>query len=189
MSETVARREARITFRFAPEKAASALHWMLAEAQKRNRSVDLHTALKACYFADRKLLNSVGQPVFGARYRAMKFGPVPLEIYEMAKCEPMWLAELGLSSFPWRLDGYALKMVSNEAPNMTTLSDADMRALEEGFDRSIDMTFTARTAATHGKDWQAANLGMMAYEDMLDDAADKEEKVNYLREAAPYMRL
>jgi hypothetical protein len=53
----------------------------------------------------------------------------------------------------------------------------------------MSMSFNERTAATHGPDWQAADLDMMQYEDMLDDGPDKAERVAYLREAAPFLRL
>lgn len=48
----------------------------------RGGEVDLHAALNACYFADKSQLNEHLQPIFGATYRAMKYGPVPVEIYE-----------------------------------------------------------------------------------------------------------
>ena len=70
-----------IRFKFAARKALAAIWSMVAERS----TLDLHQALKACYFADKKHLNDFGRPVFGAVYQAMRFGPVPLEIYEMAK--------------------------------------------------------------------------------------------------------
>ena len=51
------------------------------------------------------------------------------------------------------------------------------------------MNFDARTAATHGTDWQKANYGMMRYEDMLSDSPEKDEKIEYLLANAPFMRL
>jgi hypothetical protein len=51
------------------------------------------------------------------------------------------------------------------------------------------MTFNERTAATHGPDWQAANMGIMRYEDMIEESQTKEETVEYLREAGRFMRL
>jgi hypothetical protein len=51
------------------------------------------------------------------------------------------------------------------------------------------MTFDERTAATHARDWQAAQLGLMRYEDMLDDGPGKAERVAELRASASFMRL
>jgi hypothetical protein len=67
--------------------------------------LDLHTILKTCYFADKDHLNRNRRPIFGATYRAMRFGPVPLETYEMTKRDPIWLPELDADSYPWSLEG------------------------------------------------------------------------------------
>src|ERR1035441_5191254 len=118
-----------ITFRFSASKARAALHWMLKQAPV----LDLHTVLKACYFADKDHLNKHGRPIFGATYRAMKFGPVPLEIYEMAKGEAYWLAELSAERYPWDLKAYRLTLASNDDPDLDVLSQSDIESLEAGF--------------------------------------------------------
>jgi uncharacterized phage-associated protein len=175
----------RIVFKFAPAKALSAILWMLEQ----HSPLDLHTILKTCYFADKAHLNEHGRPVFGATYRAMRFGPVPLEIYEMTKSEPLWLAELELDDYPWRLDGHSLSRTKNESADMSNLSKSDMRALRTAFEQSRSMTFNERTAATHGPDWQAAQLEIMQYEDMLEDSPSKDETVAYLRETGRFIKL
>lgn len=174
-----------ITFKFAPEKASAAIHWMIREAGK----LDLHAMLKACYFADKDHLNAHRRPVFGATYRAMRFGPVPLEIYEMAKGDPIWLPEIDAERYPWRLDGYRLSCTDNDAPDMSALSATDMKSVREGFKLSRALSFNARTAATHGADWQAAELGLMRYEDMIDESREKPAIIAHLRENARFMRL
>ena len=174
-----------IRFKFAAEKARAAIHHMVWKKP----GIDLHTMLKACYFADKKHLNEELRPVFGANYRAMKFGPVPLEIYEMAKGESLWLAELSAERFPWELSGYRLNLHSNTQPDLDSLSETDNVALEDGLATSSAMSFSARTAITHGQDWQSAELGFMRYEDMLDETSDKEDRIQYLLENARFMRL
>jgi len=177
---------AAIRFKFSAPKAFAAITWMVRQQGR----IDLHSLLKACYFADKRHLNEHGRPVFGARYRAMPWGPVPLEIYEMAKGEAIWLAELEMETLPWTLDGYHLVWQQGaNGPDLDQLSRTDREALEWGLRHSLSMDFGARTAATHGPDWQAANLGMMKYEDMVEDSPRKAEVVAYLREAAKVMKL
>lgn len=179
-----------IRFRFAPAKAMAAIQLMLdRNARGASPRLDLHAMLKACYFADRAHLNKYHRPIFGATYRAMRFGPVPLEIYEMAKGECLWLAELGMDTYPWYMEGYHIQLSSNNAINSRTLSRSDLDEVIAGFEKSVNMTFNERTSATHGPDWQAANLGMMRYEDMIDDGPQKEGLIAYLREAGPVMKL
>lgn len=174
-----------IRFRFAPAKALAAIHRMIAA----QNGVDLHTLLKACYFADRAHLNKYGRPVFGATYKAMRFGPVPLEIYEMTKSDSIWLAELGLERFPWRQSGYRLYLHDNSPPDPSPLSASDLEEIDYGLTQSRALTFSERTKLTHGPDWQSAELGLMRYEDMLDETPDKRDKVDYLEETARFMRL
>lgn len=176
----------RIAFRFAPAKARAAILWMLEQQQS---PLDLHTILKTCYFADKAHLNEHGRPIFGARYRAMKYGPVPIEIYEMIKGEPLWLPELGVSTYPWILEGHRLRALSNDLADVSDLSPSDLDALDFAFKKCANMTFNARTAATHGPDWQAAQLGWMKYEDMIEDSPTKEETIAYLRETSRFLKL
>jgi uncharacterized phage-associated protein len=173
-----------IRFKFAPLKAAAAIHWMVAEQS----GIDLHTMLKACYFADKRHLNKHCRPIFGATYKAMKYGPVPLEIYEMAKGESYWLAEIDAEDYPWRLRGYKLHLNANSDPDKDELSESDMKALRKGLEKSASLNFDERTAATHGEDWQAAELGIMLYEDMILPE-HREKYIPYLLENARRMRL
>ncbi len=162
----------------------AAIKWMLQEHPR----LDLHTILKTCYFADKQHLNQFGRPIFGASYRAMRFGPVPIEIYEMLKGEVIWLAELSMEQYPWVLEGYSVRIVDNNAPNLDRLSETDLQCLRDALNKSVHMTFNERTAATHGPDWQAADLGMMSYEDMID--IDKRDIIiPFLEENAKYIRL
>lgn len=171
-------------YRFAADKAFEAIQYMASKSD----CLDLHTALKACYFADKSHLNEHHQPIFGATYRAMKYGPVPLEVYEMIKGESLWLSEIGVDEMPWSLVGYT---ITGNPQNKTleTFSESEIEHFQAGFERSRQMSFTSRTAATHGPDWQAADGGIMKYEDMLPDRPDRQELVEYIQETARHTRL
>lgn len=175
-----------IRFRFAARKALAAVCWMLRE----HPGLDLHTILKAAYFADRAHLNKHGRPVFGARYKAMKFGPVPVELYEMLKGEPYWLPELGRDDYPWRLTGHRVYPHGGEQAVDQHVSASDWQAITEGLAMSRSITFDERTAATHGPDWQRATLGWMDYADMVEaDRPDRDELIRELRMIAPRLAL
>lgn len=175
----------RASYRFSTEKAYAAIHWMVS----RGVDVDLHAALKACYFADKSHLNEHLQPIFGATYRAMKYGPVPVEIYEMMRGEGLWLWEVKQLATPWRMNGYQLQAVANNEPDMSAFAESEIDHFERGFATSTGMNFTARTAATHGRDWQAANGGFMRYEDMVDESPNRDEIVRTIQETAAHIKL
>jgi hypothetical protein len=172
-------------YRFNAAKSLQAIHFMASEAH----GLDLHTALKTIYFSDKSHLNAYQQPIFGATYRAMKYGPVPLEIYEMIKGESLWLSELQMSAMPWKLDGYRIQLTSNESANLDLLAESEQAHFKEGFALSRRMSFNDRTALTHGADWQAANMGEMRYEDMIEAGPDQAAAVAFIRETARHIRL
>ena len=174
-----------IRFKFAAQKAYAAIHMMVSQ----HPGIDLHALLKSFYFADKSHLNEHRRPIFGATYKAMKFGPVPLEVYEMIKGEALWKAELGKEQFPWELTGYHIRCVANSEPDIDALSDSDLRHLTSAIETSLGMSFSERTEATHGKDWQKAGLGIMSYEDMLDDGPEKMTIIEDLEANSRYMRL
>lgn len=181
-----------IQFRFNPRKASQAVEWMLATA---NQPVDFHTILKTIYFADKRMLNEVGRPIFGATYRAMNFGPVPLEVYEMLKSEPYWLTELDLEDFPWTRSGYWVRLSRppNHVPEPDDIAPLEMDILSEEFARSRGMTFNERTRETHGMDWVEGTRRpdeRMAYEDMIAlDRPGREDLISDLEAMGPRLVL
>lgn len=171
-----------IQFRFNPRKALQAVEWMLATATE---AVDFHTLLKAVYFSDKRMLNEHGRPIFGVTYRAMNYGPVPLEIYEMLKCEPYWLTELALEEYPWMRKGFKIELIQklNCPPETDDLAKAEMEFLREAFEQSRKMTFTQRTRETHGMDWVEGTRRLgerIAYEDMI--AAERPYRTELIEE-------
>jgi uncharacterized phage-associated protein len=174
----------KIRFRFHPEKAFAFIHHMVSEGE-----IDLHSALKACYFADKAHLNKFYKPIFGATYQAMRYGPVPLEIYDMMKGEPLWLAEVAHPSYLWQLNGFKLNRISDEKPNYDDMSQTNLACLNEALTLSKSLTFNQRTELTHQADWANANLGIMSYEDMLEENDEKSFIISNLQETARFMRL
>ncbi len=181
-----------IQFRFNPLKALQAVEWMLENAGK---EVDFHTILKAAYFADKQMLNEHGRPVFGANYRAMNYGPVPLEIYEMLKCEPYWLTELARDEYPWERTGYRVKLNPgwNEPRIYSEIAPVEMDILRDAFAQCRAMTFDQRTRETHGMDWVEGTRRdgqRMAYEDMIrPDLPGRAELIEDLEAMGPRLVL
>jgi len=173
-----------IRFNFNPSKGLDGIVYLLQGAQENNRaSLDFHALLKAAYFADKAMLNQHGRPVFGATYRAMPYGPVPVELYEMAKCEPLWLAEIGAERYPWERSGqYSIRLSTDEVAELENLSEADREHLDLGLEKSLSLNFSRRTEATHGIDWANAfrGSGWIDYCDMI--APDNNRRTEIIEE-------
>lgn len=181
-----------IQFRFNPVKAAQAVHQMLVWA---DGTLDFHTILKAVYFADREMLNRHARPIFGATYRAMNYGPVPLQVYEMLKAEPYWLSELDMEDYPWTRRGYKVSTLHghNNPPETDHLARAEIELLHNALTKSRAMSFDQRTRETHGMDWVRGTQRYderMAYEDMIaPDHPSREEVIEDLEAMGPRIVL
>jgi hypothetical protein len=171
---------------FRPRKALAAICLMLRWAREDGPGeADLHTLLKACYFADKAHLNAHRRPVFGATYRAMAYGPVPLEVYEMLKGEIYWLPEIDCDDYPWRSKGRYIVPTIDALVDPSSLSRSEEAALREGFLRARSLSFNERTAESHDIAWQRARNGLMSYADMVDpDNPDREVILDALYEDA-----
>ena len=87
------------------------------------------------------------------------------------------------------MNGYQLQAIANDVPDMGSFSQSEREHFARGFDTSINMNFTARTAATHGRDWRAANGGIMRYEDMIDDGPNRDEIIRTIQETSAHIKL
>ena len=191
-----------ITFRFRPVKALEAVRWMLRTAKSDPADpadrLDVTTILKTCYFADKRAINEIGRPVFGARYMALELGPVPVEIAEMLKCDPVWLAEMagdGVADYPWETGGCRvfLRPGHDGHGDCDSIAPIDMPLIEEEFARCRAMVFTQRTRETHATDWMMGferPSRFMDWEDMISEThPDRDGMIADLRENAPYFAL
>lgn len=167
-----------IRFCFNAQKTLEAICFMLRSA---GGSLSVREILLACYFADKAMLHRLGRPIFGSRYHAMPFGPMAIDVHDLLKGEPVHLAECGLPRTFWVLRGPDAVLEDKMPEKTDRLSLADIAAVEEGI-RQMRRVRGGRDASTHGADWQKANLGPMAYEDMIEEGPDKNAKIERLRE-------
>ena len=164
-------------FHFDELKAFQAIRWMLNSADQ-NRA-GLHALCKACFFADRKVLNMLGRPIFGDSYKAFEYGPVPVGIYGMLRSQQEWLQPLGdfgIDSFPWTRvnNDIVLDKVVALSPDKdcSRIAPKELSIIEEEFSKSVAMSFDDRTNLSHeGDAWKNGRKRfdhLIAYEDMLD---------------------
>ena len=182
----------RIRFNFAPAKVIDAVSWMLwVEEKNGNDRLDFQTILKSCYFADKEALVKRRRPIFGAKYFAMQYGPVPTEIYQMLKCEPIWLLELAeenVTEYPWDQKNHFLSLKTKKKSRIEhkNIAVVEMNIIKKAFEKSSDMNFDKRTVDTHEKDWYRGTrrpTRLMHYEDMIPvDIPDRKELIENLLE-------
>lgn len=164
-------------FHFDALKAFQAIRWMLNGAD--GNQAGIHALCRACFFADRKVLNMVGRPIFGDSYKALEFGPVPAGIYEMLEGKQEWLQllkDFNVDSFPWtRADNdIVLDKVLMLSPerDCDSIAPRELKIIEEEFGKSVAMSFGNAVDLSHEDDaWKNGRRRadkLVAYEDMLD---------------------
>lgn len=130
-------------FKFDQEKGVASLVYIAKRLGK--DKADLHSVLKALYFAEQKHLVRYGRPVTGDIYSALKKGPIPSRLYDICK-------ELRESGAPF---GNLFRINKNSFisplsdPDMDEFSDSDLECLDEAINEIMDLTFDERTKKSH----------------------------------------
>lgn len=130
-------------FDFDREKGVASLVYIAKKLGK--NKADLHSVLKALYFAEQKHLVRYGRPVTGDIYSALRRGPVPSNLYDLIK-------ELRESGNPF---GNLFRINKNSIisplsdPDLDEFSDSDLECLDEAINEILGLTFNERTKKSH----------------------------------------
>lgn len=144
--------------RFNPAKALEAIVLIARRQRAANLESDVHAISKLLYWADQWHLENYGSTVCGDHYIAMKFGPVPSNIYDMIK----FVRGDGKFNFPKEvLNGFVVEnkyqIRALRQPNLNKLSAAEQQAINRAIDLYGGMSFAERTQESHDAAWQSAD--------------------------------
>ena len=130
-------------FKFDQEKGVASLVYIAKKLGK--DKADLHSVLKALYFAEQKHLVRYGRPVTGDTYCALKKGPIPSKLYDLCK-------ELRDSGIPFnnlfQINKNSVISTLSD-PNMDEFSGSDLECLDEAINEIIGLNFDERTEKSH----------------------------------------
>jgi len=147
------------SFKFKLDKAIVALKMLI---QAYGGEVDLHKLFKTLYFAEQKHLVKYGRVIIGDRYIAMKNGPVPSNLYDLAKYirgEKTYLTnnnESELKKMFQIYNKFKIKVIDNSY-DKTVLSQSDVECIEESFKENKDLDFKQLSEKSHDKAWKNAD--------------------------------
>lgn len=160
-------------------KALEVILW-LAE---REPEIDFHKVLELLYFADKYHLNKYGRPIVGGRYHAHECGPVCRPVYDLLVGEPLTVATVERNGeLPFEVVGrYRLR--AQRSPNIRRLSESDIEALEDAYQRFGHLDFRDLTELGHEEPaYIKADGREMRYEDFLEESPDRGERAEDLAE-------
>jgi uncharacterized phage-associated protein len=145
-------------FKFEEDKALSALLYISRALLAGRFKSDLHKIFKIMYFADMKHMVRYGRSITKDFYIAMADGPVPSQIYDIAKavrgdsklCVPGKYAEF------FEVRGKYI-VVPKIEPNMEELSRSDIECINESLRENQGLSYTQLKRKSHDKAYDNAD--------------------------------
>ena len=122
--------------------------------------VDFYHAFKILYFAEMKHLAKWGSGIVPDEFCALKYGPVPTQLYDAVKelNHPRMILSEELSE--------VIQFAGEDAPNVLLpkreanlkyLSKSEIEALEQSIEENESLTFGQLMRKSHDEAWEEAN--------------------------------
>ena len=122
--------------------------------------VDFYHAFKILYFAEMKHLAKWGSGIVPDEFCALKYGPVPTQLYDAVKelNHPCMILSEELSE--------VIQFAGEDAPNVLLpkreanlkyISKSEIEALEQSIDENESLTFGQLMRKSHDEAWEEAN--------------------------------
>ena len=118
---------------------------------------DYHGLLKVLYLANREAIGTTGKPILGGEMKALEFGPLHSEVYDLLRrpsLSPNWdrLFE--------KYAGYHLRVRDGADPGRLDLSPLEVELLERWAAWAVGKNFEEITDYTHElAEWKRAYRG------------------------------
>lgn len=169
----------------------SAISSVLYILGKTGGSADIHHVYKTLYFADQEHLSKYGRSITGDTYIAMKFGPVPSNLYDIAKAlrgDSFFSGSRRLDEFKGLLrlkNRYIIEALSKY--NEDDLSESDIECLDSAIGKCAGKNFTAVTRMSHGLAYSNTKADHeISVADILREAGNSEEYANFISDNLRY---
>jgi uncharacterized phage-associated protein len=140
-----------IRHRFDAEKAIEVLLYVA------KRIPDMYNALKILYFADRKHLAKYGRLICGDTYIAMRHGPVPSAMYDLAKYargDGFCGVDLPINE-AFAVQGNTI--IPHREANLDLLSESDIECLDAAIKEYGGLSFSKLKRLSHDAAFTSAD--------------------------------
>lgn len=126
----------------------------------RTGGVDFYHAFKILYFAEMKHLAKWGSGIVPDEFCALKYGPVPTQLYDAVKnlSQPDRTLSQDLSEVVQFAGEDASNVLLSKRPaDMKFLSKSEIEALDLSIEENKSLTFGQLMRKSHDKAWDEAN--------------------------------
>ena len=164
-----------------------ALHSLLYLCKRLPQPVDVYTALKVIYFADKLHLERFGRLMFGDRYIAMENGPVPSGAYDIVKyVGGRSVVDLAFPEAAEKLYSTRTDLIPKGAPDRELFSRSELICLAECASKYGSMSFTELKKISHDEAWKKADAnGEIDIEHIALMLQDGSAIVGHLNDRSP----
>lgn len=126
----------------------------------RTGGVDFYHAFKILYFAEMKHLAKWGSGIVPDEFCALKYGPVPSQLYDAVKelnHPRMALSEELSQVVKFAGEDAPNVLLPQRAANLQVLSKSEIEALDQSIEENKSLTFGQLRRKSHDEAWDEAN--------------------------------
>lgn len=167
---------------FDPEKAIEAIIYVAKQV-----GGDMYLTLKLLYLADKVHLERYGSLLYGERYAALPYGPVPSSAYNIVKYTrgdrdaPLG-AEYATEVFGMNDN----TIVPKREPDLDVFSKSDVQALDAAVNKYGHLTFGELKRLTHDDAYHATiTNGIMALDAIASTLPNAADLIQHLSDPHP----
>lgn len=123
--------------------------------------VDFYHAFKILYFAEMKHLAKWGSGIVPDEFCALKYGPVPTQLYDAVKelNHPRMRLSVDLSEvIQFAGEDAPNVLLSKRRPDMKFLSKSEIEVLDQSIEENKSLTFGQLMRKSHDEAWEEASL-------------------------------
>ena len=139
---------------------------------------------KILYLANKEHLEKYGRLICGDSYLAMKYGPVPSNIYDLLKAakEKQEIAPTKASFTV--LQEWQVK--SLRSPNLDAFSDSDLECLNNALQKYGNLSFNQLTDLSYDEAWKATDRNtLINIEKIIGTLNNQKELIAHLQDPYP----
>lgn len=174
-----------IRFDFDREKGIASALYVCKKLIGEKHLPSLHKIFKIFYFADQKHIASYGRPIVGDNYVAMKYGPVPTNLYSIfqsVRGDGDCFSSDAYNAF-FEVKGHNVSPLAD--PDLDELSESEIECLDSSIEENKAKGFGELTALSHDLAYENAGQNCdISFRDIAKAAGASKSTIAYMQEVS-----
>lgn len=172
-----------IRFDFDGDKGVAAALYVCSRLMAKKHQPTFHKIFKISYFADQKHMATYGRPITGDHYVAMKYGPVPSNLYDIFKSvngDGGFFASDYFTAL-FKVKGFNVSPLVD--PDLDELSVSEIECLDSSIEENEAKDFDELTDLSHDLAYENAGQNCdISFRDIARVAGASQSTIAYMEE-------